>query len=747
MKKLSIVIAFLCLTLVNRAQTFENNKEIQNLDFENIKNNMPVGWSTMGSSICKFSVDSITKVNGKYSAVIEAKSDKQVFGAWGITIPHSYEGKQITLSGYMKTENVTGSHAGLWMRLDPEAGFDNMVGQAIKGTNDWKQYTITLPLSPNKVQSIVVGGILVGTGKIWIDNLEVTIDGKKIENLNPYIKPKLAADIDNEFAKTSKLSLDVINKLTNKELTNLGLIWGYLKYYHPNIQKGMYNWDAELFRLIPKLTEIKHKERDTFLVNWIKGLGEYQPTKYEPDTANIALYPDLEWINNSNFSEELSEILLRLKDAKREDEGYYIKFTEGIGNPTFPNERELNEPYPDAGYRLLSLYRYWNIIQYFSPNRHLIGKDWKNVLSESIPYVLNANNGEEYGLAMLGVINQLNDGHADLNSTLGQLDEYYGIRLASPIISFIEENPIVTGFYNDSLQVLSPLKVGDEIISVDGKTMSQYLKERWDKTPASNTQGKYKKLADGLLRSNHRELSVTYKRNRDVLTNNILTYSPAETGNLFSFRNTLDSCFTMLTKEIAYIHIGSLKSSVLPNILDKIRGTKGLIIDFRCYPTDYNSAFILASFLSSKPVSFVKGTVGSATIPGLFVSYDGGKFGENNPNNYKGKTVVLVNEKTISAAEFATMLFQAIDNVTVIGSTTAGADGDISRIFLPGGLATNFSGVGILYPNGKETQRTGIVVDIKVEPTIKGIKEGRDEMIDKALKFLSTSKSKLYDGR
>lgn len=740
MKRLSIIIAFLGLTLVSQAQTFENSKEIHNLGFEYIKNNMPVGWDTMGSPICKFSIDSITKVSGQYSAVIEAKSNKQVFGAWGLTIPHSYEGKQITLSGFMKTENVTGSHAGLWMRLDPEAGFDNMVGQAIKGTNDWKQYTITLPLTPNKVQSIVVGGILVGTGKIWIDNLEITIDGKKIENLNPYIIPKLAADLDNEFSETSKLSPDVINKLTNKELTNLGLIWGYLKYYHPNIQKGMYNWDAELFRLIPRLIEIKEEERDTFLVNWIKGLGEYQTTKYELDTNNIALYPDLEWINSSDFSDELSEVLLRLKNAKRENEGYYIKFNEGIGNPTFPNERELNKPYPDAGYRLLSLYRYWNIIQYFSPNRHLIGKDWKNVLSESIPYILNANNGEEYGLAMLGVINQLNDGHAELSSTLGQLDEYFGTRLASPIIKFIEKRPIVTGFYNDSLKVLSPLQIGDEIISVDGKTISQYLKERWNKTPASNTQGKYKKLADGLLRSNNNELSVTYKRNRDIFTNNILTYSPAEMSNLFSFRNTLDTCFTMLTKEIAYIHIGSLKSSVLPNIIDKLRETKGLIIDFRCYPTDYNSAFILASFLSSKPISFVKGTVGSATIPGLFVSYDGGKFGENNQNNYKGKTVVLVDEKTISAAEFATMLFQAIDNVTVIGTTTAGADGDISRIFLPGGLATNFSGVGILYPNGKETQRTGIILDIKVEPTIKGIKNGRDELIDKALKILNTSK-------
>lgn len=731
------IILILCVLfggiLTCHAQAHKN----YNLNFEETENGFPTGWTKMGSPICKFSVDSLIHVSGKYAAVIEAKSDQQVFGAVGMTIPHSYAGKQITLSGYMKTENVTGSHAGLWMRLDPEAGFDNMVGQAVKGTNDWKKYTITLPLSPNKVQSIVVGGILVGTGKIWIDNLEVLVDGKKIESLQPYIVPKPAADMDNEFATQSNLTIEEINQLTNKELTDLGLLWGYLKYYHPNIQKGQYNWDAELFRLIRQLGSIKKEERDGFLVNWIQNLGEYQTTDDHIEKENVMLYPDLNWITNSGFSDALSDVLLRLKNAKRENEGYYIKFTEGAGNPIFSHERELNTPYPDAGYRLLALYRYWNIIQYFCPNRHLIGKDWKSVLAEYIPKVLQAGTGEEYALAMLEVINSLNDAHADLNSTLGQLNEYMGTRLAVPILSFIEKKPVVTGYYNDSLGVSSPLQVGDELIAVDGKTVSQLIEERWNRTPASNIPGKYKKIADGLLRSHKKEIPVSYKRHHKVIHNVISTYSANEMGKLFSFSETVDTCFQMLTDNIAYLHIGSLKSASLTQIISQITHTKGLILDFRCYPSDYNSPYLLASYLSSKPVSFVKVSIGSAVNPGLFVGYDGGKFGENNPNSYKGRTVVLVNEKTISAAEFATMLFHAIDNVTILGSTTAGADGDISRVFLPGGLTTNFSGIGIYYPNGDETQRAGIVPDIKVEPTIKGIRNGKDEMIERAMEFLS----------
>jgi C-terminal processing protease CtpA/Prc len=63
-------------------------------------------------------------------------------------------------------------------------------------------------------------------------------------------------------------------------------------------------------------------------------------------------------------------------------------------------------------------------------------------------------------------------------------------------------------------------------------------------------------------------------------------------------------------------------------------------------------------------------------------------------------------------------------------------DGNISQIDLPGGLTTFISGNGVYYPNSRETQRTGIVPDIKVKPTIKGIREDRDELLEKAVEIM-----------
>lgn len=78
------------------------------------------------------------------------------------------------------------------------------------------------------------------------------------------------------------------------------------------------------------------------------------------------------------------------------------------------------------------------------------------------------------------------------------------------------------------------------------------------------------------------------------------------------------------------------------------------------------------------------------------------------------------------------MALQSSPNVTVIGSQTAGADGNVSAIQLPGGISTMISGLGIYYPDGTETQRKGVKIDVVIKPTIKGIKTGRDELLEKA---------------
>ena len=61
----------------------------------------------------------------------------------------------------------------------------------------------------------------------------------------------------------------------------------------------------------------------------------------------------------------------------------------------------------------------------------------------------------------------------------------------------------------------------------------------------------------------------------------------------------------------------------------------------------------------------------------------------------------------------------------------------MSILPLPGGVVSRFSGLGVFYPDGSPTQRIGIVPDVVATPTIDGVREGRDDVLEAALRELA----------
>lgn len=733
MKKTTFTILIFLMTIAAYCQTKENKF---NFDFEQIENGIPIGWAPSNNQNYTVSLDSINVKKGKYSVLIEYNDGIKDYQSIDFKIPDSYDGKKITLSGYIKTENVTDGYAGFWMSINPNIAFDKMYGKGIKGTSDWKKLEITLDLQPKNTKEIEFGGTLIGKGKMWIDDLQISIDGVGIEKLMPLEKVILPAESDKEFDNGSQITNINLNSTTIENLKTLGLIWGFLKYYHPNIAKGEFNWDYELFRVLPKVLNVKNnKERDVVLVAWITQLGQFeQATEIKSDSVEIKMKPDLDWISNSNFSNELKAILLNVKKGKRTISHFYVKLWQG-GYPSFTNEN----PYasmknPDAGFRILALYRYWNIVQYYFPYKNLIEEDWKNVLEEFIPKINNSITETEYTLTLLELIVRINDTHANVWGSNKIIKDYLGINYAAPGIKFIEDKAVITYFHDEKFGKETELEIGDVISKVNNKSVESIIKSNLKLTSASNYPTKLREIAANLLRTNDSLINIEFIRNKVLYNKTLKTYSTKEI-NVWSLISVSDTCFKFVANDIAYINNGSLKPANLPELWKQIQNTKGLIIDNRNYPS--HDTFGLLNYLYSEKKPFVKFTGGNYFTPGLFTFqtfYDEGK---ENKDFYKGKVVILVNEITQSTSEFCAMAYRQSPNAIVIGSTTAGADGSMTGFYLPGNIKTAFTGVGVYYPDGRETQRIGIVPDIEVKPTIEGIKNGRDELIEKAIEVIN----------
>jgi C-terminal processing protease CtpA/Prc len=725
-----------------------------NFDFETLNSatGLPDGINSNQKKAYPLSVDSVIRQHGKYSFVLEQRDPDAPFGAFSFSVKPTFRGKKLTLKGFIRTENVSGGFAGLWLRVDGNGGvlsFDNMRSQGLKGTNDWKEYKIDVDFDEEEAKVIHVGALLVGKGKIWLDNFHLLVDDQDVSLAPAFKKIERKADMDTAFLSGSQVQIGELNKMKIDNLANLGMIWGFLKYYHPAIENGQFNWDAELFRILPKVLGASSRTAFSAIVEkWMDSLGKPNACdtcskSLQADGRNIWM-PDYGWIfHNNNLGETLIAKLEYVKNNRHHGKGYYIDLVKDIGNPVFKNEKPYYKmTYPDAGYRLLSLFRYWNMIQYFFPDKHLIGEDWNQVLPEFIPKFIGAKDTTQYVLVCLELIARIHDTHANVWGSNNVLENYRGKYRAPVQAKMIENKLVVTGYYIDTLGIRDKIKIGDVIAKINGENVLQLIQRNLFLTPASNYETQLRELPEILLRGQTNQLKLEMDRDGKRFAIDMKTF-PVNSLNttLDQDPNPTDSSYKIIHGNIGYVFPAKYRNSQLDEIKKTFAGTKGMIIDMRCYPSDF-MPFTFGSYIKAKPSPFVKFTSGDLNMPGSFAFGDLLSNGVDNLNNYSAPIVIIVNASTQSQAEYTTMAFQSAPNVTVIGSMTAGADGNVSGISLPGGVSTMISGLGVYYPDGTETQRKGVKIDFVLHPTIKGIIEGKDELLEKAIEMINTSVKK-----
>ena len=698
----------------------------------------PIGWG--GSAGTIFADDKIVH-SGKWAARLERNAaSANEFSTITTAIPINFTGTNIEFRGFLKSEDVS-DFFGLWMREDGDGGpvaFDNMQSRQLKGTHDWTEYSVSLPLNKD-AKRLFFGVLQGGTGKTWADDLQMLVDGKPIGDVPAVEKPKTPLDLDHEFDHGSGITLSDLSKTQIDNLATLGIVWGFLKYHHPAIASGLRHWDYDLFRVLPRILAAPDKTAaNAALHNWIASLGainECTTNCARLKESDLYMRPDLDWIADDKLlGADLSQDLQRiLRNRPAAGNSFFVSLFPNVANPQFDHEPNYGGiRSPDAGFQILALYRLWNIVEYWYPNRDIIGESWDGVLAEFIPRIALAKTFGGYQLEMMALIARIHDTHANLWSSLSVRPPIGNCQLPL-VIRFAENSAVISGW--GQAEPVPDLKIGDVILDLDGTPVSE-LVSRWTPYYAdSNDPTRLRDIARAMTRGACGDSSLRIRRENQTLTVSTPRRVPI-TVNLpgGATHDLSGDTFRKLSDDVAYLKLSSVKTADAARYIASAQGTKGLIIDIRNYPSEF-MVFSLGSLLVDKPTEFVRFTSGDLSNPGAFHWSQPLSITPQQPH-YKGKVVVLVDEVSQSQAEYTTMAFRSAGAV-VIGSTTAGADGNTSEIPLPGGLRSMISGIGVFYPDKKPTQRVGIVPDIEVKPTIAGIREGRDEVLEEALRQIA----------
>ncbi len=196
---LLLAIVFMAQLTFAQKSTIDVKPDTLNFGFEKIPDGkrLPDKWHLMSPNSKQYEVlvDNHTGHTGNSSIFISSvdTSSNPTFAGIGYNIPAKYAGKEITVKAWMKSEDMKGSLALMLAIYDVDGNtlqFENLQNKKLKGTKDWKQYSVTLPLAA-QAQTIHIGPILIGKGKLWIDDVELFVDGEPTQNarLKPDFNP------------------------------------------------------------------------------------------------------------------------------------------------------------------------------------------------------------------------------------------------------------------------------------------------------------------------------------------------------------------------------------------------------------------------------------------------------------------------------------------------------------------------------------------------------------------------------
>jgi C-terminal processing protease CtpA/Prc len=191
----------------------------------------------------------------------------------------------------------------------------------------------------------------------------------------------------------------------------------------------------------------------------------------------------------------------------------------------------------------------------------------------------------------------------------------------------------------------------------------------------------------------------------------------------------------LLAGEVAYVDLDRLERSAVADMFAAIQDKRAVIFDIRGYPrgTGYDIA----------PRLNVKGAkTGALTHQNLVIADMRGHgasvvyptpIDATSEPLYRGKVIVLIDEYAQSQAEHLALMFDAAAPVVFVGTESAGANGQLRHVTLPGNVIVSHSGFEVTHADGRQLQRVGVTPHVRVAPTVAGIRAGRDEVLERAL--------------
>jgi C-terminal processing protease CtpA/Prc len=514
-------------------------------------------------------------------------------------------------------------------------------------------------------------------------------------------------------------------------------LWVTVALFHPYVADKKVDWDSAFVSSIPKIRSAR--TRDAYaaaIASMLDALHDPTSKFSEAPAQRSLLRTAFETSFEINAGKSVDTLTMDVLPGVQAT----IRLSEPATEVPVPVVMAtFDDPYPSTEARILAAAKTWGTIRYFFAYKDLIDEDWDDVFAQYLPKFIAAKDAREYNLTLCDMLTHLTDSNTIARSKT--LDDYFGEAPLGLRLRMLDKHPVVVAVL-DPAALEAGVKPGDIIKRVDGESIVDRFNNNVQYVPASTPQrSSYDTLQRILNGPAGSKVALALETPAGEAKSVTLERSHAFEST--SQRN--GEAVRLLDGNIGYIDLDRASKDETEKAMRQFQSAKALILDLRGKAA---SAEVIAAHLATQPntpsaiVTTPLVLHPDVVTEGIAMQTASTFLVETLPAPespiFKGRTIALIDERTMGEAEQAGLMFEAASKIEFIGTPSAGANSELATFALPGGLTVSYSARDIRHANGGKLQRLGLQPNESAADTAKTIRDGKDVALETALASLTS---------
>jgi hypothetical protein len=396
---------------------------------------------------------------------------------------------------------------------------------------------------------------------------------------------------------------------------------------------------------------------------------------------------------------------------------------------------------PDWRVRVAAVVSVWSVFQHFHPYLDLVGVKWDDALRPALRGALDDVSIEDYWATLMELVAKTHDGHGYAYVTPPG-------RGGIPIrVACIEDKIVVTGVAD-----AAPFKKGDVIARLDGVPALEVMRQRERRASGSPQLSEFRALNQfGLGRAGS---VARLEIERDGQTQEIaFTRTTEKRGYFFNPIGEFElPAFAEVRPGIFYVNLNSLDEAGLEEKLTRLAEARGVIFDWRWDGRKLDEKAKRIQPHTDIIAHLIDATIQASPMltPQISVPDRAGwTYRESTwpvepkAPRFKGRIVFINEPSVVSYGETCMAMIADYHLATLVGAPTAGTNGNVSFIPLPGGGRVMWTAMDVRKHDRSPFYNIGFVPDYPVPRTLAAVKAGRDEYLEKAISVIESATTKM----